>query len=325
MKSPKVLISILNWNAPINTVQTVKSVLLSAYDNYTILILDNHSTDNSESLLRDAFPGIRFIKMKSNLGYAGAHKVAANIAIKENYELLWILNNDVEVFPSSLFELVNAYKRNEDSLLGSVSINSDGKTINFAGGLEITDDNSIDGNSEYNTFSGKRIDEVEILERQVSGLQGSSFLIPINIIIKFGFMDTRFFLYGEETDYCYRLRSRFNIASFIVPSSRVIHYGGGSFIQNEKLQWIRIYYSTRNGNLVHNKYQKDIEIDGMRIKKLPHYCSYFFRHFFLTPKKQKGFDYWNNYYEELGNLHSFLRIRGKCLDPAKLLSSNQLK
>ena len=236
MKSPKVLISILNWNAPVNTVQTVKSVLMSAYDNYTIVILDNHSIDNSESVLSNAFPDIRFIKMKSNLGYAGAHKVAADIAINENYDLLWILNNDVEVYATSLSELVNAYKRNRDALLGSISINTDGFTINFAGGLEIAADNSIDGNSGYNSLAGKRIDEVEILERPVSGLQGSSFLIPVNIIKKYGFMDTRFFLYGEETDYCYRLRSKFNIPSVIVPTSRVIHHGGGSFVQNEKLQ-----------------------------------------------------------------------------------------
>lgn len=322
MKSPKVLISILNWNAPINTVKTVQSVLLSDYKDYSIILLDNNSTDNSETILKDSFRDLSFIKMKSNLGYAGAHKVAAKIAIKENYDLLWILNNDVEVYTSSLSELVNAYERNGDGLFGSVSIKSDGATIDFAGGLEIGNNNLIDGNSGYNILGGKRIDEVEILERQVSGLQGSSFLMPVNIILKYGFMDTRFFLYGEETDYCYRLRKKYNIPSFIVPTSRVIHIGGGSFVKNKKLQWIRIYYLTRNGNLVHNKYQKDIETAGMGIKKLPHYFRYFFRHFFLTSTMQKNFDYWNNYYEELGNLHSFLRIKGKCLDPEKLLDSN---
>ena len=133
-------------------------------------------------------------------------------------------------------------------------------------------------------------------------------------------MDTRFFLYGEETDYCYRLRNRFNIISLIVPSSRVIHHGGGSFVQNEKLQWIRIYYSTRNGNLVHYKYQKDLEMVAMGMRMLPHYLRYFFRHFFVTSIKEKDFNYWNNYYEELGKLHSFLRIKGKWLDPESLLN-----
>lgn len=319
MKAPKVLISILNWNAPANTVKTVQSLLLSDYKDYSILLLDNNSTDNSEMILKDSFPDCRFIKTKSNLGYAGAHKVAAKLAIKENYDLLWILNNDVEVFSTSLYALVDGYKRNGDGLFGSVSIKSDGETIDFAGGLEIGNNNLIDGNSGYNILGGKRIDEVEILEREVSGLQGSSLLIPVNIIIKYGFMNTRFFLYGEETDYCYCLRSKFNIPSFIIPTSKVLHHGGGSFAQNKKLQWIRIYYSTRNRNLVHYKYQKDIEISEMGIKKLPHYCRYFFRHFFLTSKKKKDFDYWNNYYEALGNLHSFLRIKGKYLDPGKLI------
>lgn len=320
MTNPKVLISILNWNAPANTVKTVQSVLLSDYNDYSILLLDNHSTDNSETVLKDSFPDCRFIKMKSNLGYAGAHKVAAKIAIKENYDLLWILNNDVEVYPSSLSELVSAYKRKGDSLFGSVSINSDRETIDFAGGLEIGNNNLFDGHSGYNLFAGKRIDEVEILERQVSGLQGSSFLIPVNIIIKYGFIDTRFFLYGEETDYCYRLKKKFNIPSFIVPTSTVVHHGGGSFVQNEKLQWIRIYYNTRNGNLVHKKYQKDINIIEMSARRIPYYLKYFFKHYFITPVSKKGGNYWITYYRELGNLHAMLRIKGKYLKPENFLN-----
>ena len=320
MNSPKVLISILNWNAPANTIKTVQSVLLSDYKEYSILLLDNNSIDNSETILKNSFPDCRFIKMKSNLGYAGAHKVAATIARKENFDLLWILNNDVEVYPSSLSELVNAYKRNGDALFGSVSINSDGETIDFAGGLEIGNNNLFDGHSGYNLFGGKRIDEVEILERQVSGLQGSSFLIPVNIIIKYGFINTRFFLYGEETDYCYRLKKKFNIPSFIVPTSRVVHHGGGSFVQNEKLQWIRIYYTTRNGNLVHKKYQKDITIIEMSARRIPYYLKYFFKHYFFTPVSKQGGNYWITYYRELGNLHAMLRIKGKYLKPENFLN-----
>ena len=317
MKEPSVLISILNWNAPENTIQTVRSVLLSAYDNYKIVLLDNHSTDNSESLLREAFPQIQLLKMRSNLGYAGAHKEASGIAVKENYELLWILNNDVEVYPDSLKELVNAYKRNGASLLGSVSLDPDGTTISFAGGLEVDEYNKTHGKSGYNIFAGKKIDEVELQERPVSGVEGSSFLIPVSVIKKNGFMDTRFFLYGEETDYCYRLREKFNVPTIVVPSSKVIHHGGGSFRKNEKLKWVRIYYTTRNGNLVHKKYQKENKIIEMSAKRIPYYFRYFFKHYFIIPASKKDTDYWFTYYQELGNLHSMLRIKGKYLNPEK--------
>src|SRR5690606_1402739 len=64
-------------------------------------------------------------------------------------------------------------------------------------------------------------------EREVSALSGSSLLLPLHIVRKYGFMDTSFFLYAEETDYCYRLRKH-KIPSILVPTSIVIHTRQGS-------------------------------------------------------------------------------------------------
>jgi GT2 family glycosyltransferase len=317
--NPKVLISILNWNAPESTCKTVASVLLSEYTNYSIVLLDNNSSDNSVSILKEAFPELQLIKTRTNLGYAGAHKIAAKMAMKNGFDLLWILNNDVEVYSDSLQQLVCAYHRNGESLLGSVTLNTDELTINFGGGLEMLNEHECDETRGYNIFAGKRIDEIKMNERPVSGIQGSSFLLPLSVIKKFGFMSTRFFLYGEETEYCYHLRKKYNIQTILVPASRVVHHGGVSFKKNEKLQFIRAYYATRNGNLVHKKYQKENEIVEMNFRKLPYYIKYFVRHFFITDEKDKDFNYWIHYYTELGNFHSLLRIKGKYLAPEKLL------
>lgn len=319
MKSSKVLISILNWNAPENTINTIKSVLMSTYSDYSVLLIDNNSSDNSEAKLTYAFPNILFHKMRSNVGYAAAHKVAAKKAMREGFDLLWILNNDVEVFPDTLLELVKAYERRGDCLFGSVALHADKETIAFAGGLELNGDQLFDGGSEYNQYAGKKISGVYVEEKIVSGVQGSSFLIPVSIIREFGFMDTRFFLYGEETEYCYRLRKKFGTATLIIPSSTVIHAGGGSFQKSEKLVFIRTYYATRNGNLVHHRYQKDVPVYEMKLSRIPFYIKFFVRHFFLRSSAKKDHQYWVRYYRELGNLHSLLRIKGKYLAPEKFV------
>jgi GT2 family glycosyltransferase len=319
ISNPKVLISILNWNAPESTFNTVQSVLLSEYDNYKILLLDNDSTDNSVSFLGNSFPDIQLIKMRTNLGYAGAHKVSAQVALKEKYDLLWILNNDVEVFPSSLKELVNAFVRNGNCLLGGVSLNSDGLTINSGGGLEMIDEITPDEISGDNIFGGKKINEIEMKERLVSGVQGSSFMIPTTIIKEYGFMKTHFFLYAEELEYSYRLRLKYNVQTIIVPSSKVIHHVSGSFKLNIKLSWIKIYYMTRNNNLVLKVHFKNYDKTPMKIKRLPYYCKFFFKHFFITPRNKRDFNYWTNYYTELGNFHSCLNIKGKFLAPENFL------
>lgn len=319
MQEPKVLISILNWNAPESTSRTVQSVLLSEYKNYKILLLDNHSRDNSVNILRDLFPAIQLIKTKTNIGYAGAHKIAAKLAVKENFDLLWILNNDVEVFPDSLKELINAYFRNGDCLLGSVTLNSDGLTINSGGGLEMIDENTADEISGDNIFGGKNIDEIEMKERPVSGVQGSSFMIPITVIKQYGFMKTNFFLYAEEIEYSYRLRLKYKVQTIIVPSSKAIHHESGSFKLSSKLKWIMIYYMTRNCNLVLKVHFKNYDKSPMKIKRLPYYCKFFFKHFFIIPRNKRNFDYWTNYYAELANFHSCLNIKGKYLVPENFL------
>jgi GT2 family glycosyltransferase len=319
MTEPKVLISILNWNSPENTYETVKSVILSEYKNYEIILLDNHSSDHSTVFFSKSFPDIQLIQLKKNMGYAGAHKVSAQIAKEKKYDLLWILNNDVEVFPSALKELVNAYMRNGEVILGSIALALDRCTINFGGGLEMLDQHTADEKSGYNVYANKNITEVEMNERFISGVEGSSFLIPVNIIKKYGFINTRYFLYGEETEYCYRLRKKYNVQTSIVPASRVIHHSGQSF-KNEKLKWVRAYYLTRNNNIVLNKYLRENKILEMSLRRIPHYLKYFLKHFLLNFHKEKDFNYWFKYYTELGNLHSLLRITGKYLSPEKFLN-----
>ncbi len=47
--SPKVTVVILNWNSWLNTIECLESVLKSDYSNFDIIIVDNHSTDQSIS------------------------------------------------------------------------------------------------------------------------------------------------------------------------------------------------------------------------------------------------------------------------------------
>lgn len=319
MEEIKVLISILNWNNWRNTIETVSSVLESEYKNYKIVVLDNNSVDDSVNQIKQRLPGIEVWSFRKNLGYAGAHKKAAKHAVRNKFDLLWILNNDVQVFPYTLSELIYAYKRNGKSLLGSVSLKEDGKTIHVGGGAELKG-NAVDKKVKYNQYEGADFFETILEERAVSDIEGASFIIPVCIIEEYGFMDTRFFLYGEEVDYCYRLRKKYNIPSVIVPSARVIHRASSSFNLSPNLPLIKAYYFTRNTHLLHYKYNKGEWMEGKG--GILHFIKYFFKHFFLIPSKDKHPDYWIKYYTKLGAFHALLRFKGKYLEPNKFLASD---
>lgn len=319
MRQPKVLISILNWNAAESTCKTVNSVLLSEYTNFAILIIDNHSADDSLKTLKTAFPLLEIIKASKNLGYAGGHKISAKRTLEKNFDLLWILNNDVEVYPFTLSKFIEAYNRNGDSLLGSVSLQEDGKTILIGGGSELVN-KEVDLSIPYNQHGGKNYFETVMEERPVSDLEGASFIIPVNVIKQYGFMDTRFFLYGEESDYCYRLRNRYNVSSIIVPSATVIHLASKSFRLSPRLPLIKAYYLTRNSHLLHYRYFRNNRLEGNG--GILHFLRFFFNHYFIVRSKDKDSEYWMRYYTKLGAFHGLLRFKGKYLEPNNFLNAD---
>ena len=79
----------------------------------------------------------------------------------------------------------------------------------------------------------------------VANVFGYSMLIPMEIIWLHGFMDTSYFLYYEETDYCLKLLKK-RIPSYWVGSSKVNHEKQGSLKNNLLLKEIIEYYLYRN-------------------------------------------------------------------------------
>ena len=67
---PLIYILILNWNSHENTMECIKSCQELNYSNFTLLLIDNGSTDNSEQILREHYPEVDFLQTGNNGGYA---------------------------------------------------------------------------------------------------------------------------------------------------------------------------------------------------------------------------------------------------------------
>ena len=301
MKNPSVLISVLNYNNFNSTKKCVDRLVQYIKEGEEIFIIDNNSPDNSFIKLKDTFKTIKVVKSKVNGGYASGHKIAVDYAINNNFELIWILNNDLTVRENTLIELCKAYLKNGLALYGSITLKSEKPDIiNFGGGK--TDDISKPFN--YNSFENYSLENYlkATKLRPVQSIEGSSFLIPTEIIIKHGFMREDFFMYGEETDYCYRLK-KLNMNSYIVPKSIIVHKGGEGLRNNKGLE---SYYRRRN-MLYFEEEHYNITIIKNINKRVGvfNFIKYFIK--YLIYKLEKD----TLYYLNIAFLHCIFRIKGK--------------
>ncbi len=317
MNNPKTLISLLNWKTHADTIKCIEQLLAIGINVSNILVTDNASPNNSVDRIKNAFPDIEIICSQKNNGFAAGHKIAADIAIARNFDFIWILNSDLHIQPNTLQNLLQAYQRHGMAVYGSVSVSEhDNDRIDFGGAYEVADGKII---SDYNIYKGKSITEKATVftERQVAAVEGHSMLIPIELIKKYGFMDTRFFMYGEETEYCIRIMNA-GIPSIIVPDSLVIHNGEGSFGTSGKHNPVVAYYRARNYRLIAKKH---FGLTNREIFKSVGGAKALFVFFLLWPFRSKQFktEKQLDYFHNLGILHALFNIRGKRVKPENYL------
>lgn len=112
MYKPLVSIIILNFNGKYLSRDCINSILKSDYKNLEIILLDNGSIDDSYNFLKKEFKKnrkVKIIKSGKNRYIAGGDNYAAREAKGEK---LIFMNNDIEVEPNFLNELIKCALKN---------------------------------------------------------------------------------------------------------------------------------------------------------------------------------------------------------------------
>lgn len=240
----KILISLVNWCRYDDTIRCVRELQKFLGKDVCISIVDNDSPNDSAEQLLNALSDIRIIKSVENLGYAAGHLLNVEYALNNNYDAIWILNSDVSLRDNSLSALVEAWRKYGDNIYGSITLSSENPDIvDYGGGVNPND--SID-KFVYNNYKGVELESLPLDDvREVRSVEGSSMFIPLNVIKRFGFMKTDFFMYAEENDYCYSMR-KFGVKSYVVRDSIIVHNSAASFKLDVDISWIMSYYRRRN-------------------------------------------------------------------------------
>jgi len=227
-----VFVVILNYKGLDDTVECIESLkMVKSVYNVTLVVVDNASGDGSADGISDKFDDIIMIKSETNLGYAGGNNLGIRYAIKNGADYVIVINNDTVVEEDFIESLVNNY--DEDTGICAPVIyyynnrqgiwSSGGKYFKLKGSYSMTKD-GIEKPTE-NDF-----------------VTGCCFLISTDVLNRVGFLPEEYFLYFEDTDFCYKIRQK-GLKIKVVPQSKIYHKVSKSTGVKSPLN---IYYYSRN-------------------------------------------------------------------------------
>lgn len=239
---PSVAIIVLNWNNWQDTLACVAACRKLEWQNFRILVVDNHSTDGSEERLREHFPTLDIIRTGANLGFAGGNNIGIRRTLDLKADYVWLLNNDATPAPKALAPLVHALQNNPSAACSASKIyyQDDPQRIWFAGGAWSK------GYLRLRQQGANQLDRGQFNEeREIGSVSGCSMLIPADKIRDVGMLDERYFLYWEDTDWSAKAQ-KLGYQLLFVPGSHVWHKVSATIAPRSFLQY---YYYTRNGLL----------------------------------------------------------------------------
>lgn len=186
---------------------------------FEVIVVDDASTDATPKMLR-SIEGIRVVTNESNQGFIRSCNAGAKEA---KGDFLHFLNNDTEVLPGWLDELVETFNAIPDTgLAGSKLIWPNG-VLQEAGGLFWKDGSAWN----YGREGDPNKPQFSYL-RQADYVSGASIMVRANVFAKLGGFDERYLpAYGEDSDLAFKIRE-LGYKTFYQPMSRVIHYEGVS-------------------------------------------------------------------------------------------------
>lgn len=214
----KVGIIVLNYNGEDCLLRCLESLQKLTYTNKTIIIVDNHSTDDSFQEAKKMFSDFGYIENPENYGFARGMNQGIKMALKEGAEAVWLFNNDALAEPESLRLLVaeaSHFSLGTGALLSPLILESQTKRIWFGKGRV----NFFRMRAEHMEPSAR---ELALNSYSSDFLTGCALFITRSVIEKIGLLDERFFLYYEDADYSFRARKAGH-ACRVVPNARVWH------------------------------------------------------------------------------------------------------
>lgn len=247
----KIGIVIVNYNGANYQNDALRTIYVSTYKNFEVIIVDSASKDNSIELARNEYPQIHFLLQDENVGVAKGNNIGIRYAIDElDSEYVLLINNDIELDEHVLERLIE--KADEATItVPKIYYYEPHDMLWFAGGNMYWNKGESGHIGNFETDHGQ-YDNEKIIEYSPT----CCMLIHRDVFDKIGYIDETVFMYFDDTDLCVRMNDAGYKIKYI-PSAFMWHKvsssGGG---MDSK---VYVYYNFRNKFYFMNKYKDRLQ------------------------------------------------------------------
>ena len=218
MKLRSVNLFVLNWNGRDLTLDCLSSLEKITYPNVKVYVIDNGSSDNSVTAIRNQFPDYEIIELPENYGFAKGNNAGFEL-VKQKADYTIFLNNDTIVDPNFVEPLINAMESNS-------TVKQSTPKIFYADNLDYI----WFGGGKVSLWAGwirhlgiRQKDSMQFsFNRNVDYATGCCVCMRTLDFESIGMFDESFSMYGEDVDLSLRFRKQGGQILF-VPESKIWH------------------------------------------------------------------------------------------------------
>jgi GT2 family glycosyltransferase len=216
----------------------LECIWLQSHQNFVLYIIDNASKDTTIQILeKEQDSRLQLIKNECNFGVAKANNQGIKKAIEDGCNQVLIINNDVEFEREMIEKLLKVQRDKNCSLVTPKMMFHDNKNlIWYAGSWFIKSKGFLPLHRGIGEIDTGQYDEIKKTEYAPT----CCLLAKKEIFKDIGFMDEKYFVYFDDTDFSYRVFKNGKHKMYYVPNIKFYHKVG-SLTKSFKTEDIKIY------------------------------------------------------------------------------------
>lgn len=215
-----VAVVVLSWNGRQDTMDCLSSLRELRYNNATIVVVDNGSSDGTSEAVASAHPEVHLLRSDKNVGFAAGNNLGLRQAFEIGADYAFLLNNDTVADPDLLSRLVGeAQARSDAGALCPLVYYAHPPDMVWYAGARFDPGRGHNGRQTgYRSRDRGQYRGVREVERAT----GAAMLVPRPVLREVGLFDEELFLHVEDADWSLRARAR-GYRIYLVPEARLWH------------------------------------------------------------------------------------------------------